>query len=88
MSSLEAHTEIIQEKVGLFSLSEPDLNSLLSTWLSPNVEHRIPPTWESLLHVIHQLHLLDDLAEKIETHLRTMKVEHHRESFAEEEGEQ
>ena len=47
--------------------------SVFTDWLTRG--GKLPPTWRSLLHVIRQLGL-DDLANQVETYLKTGRVDH------------
>ena len=62
-------------------------SSLLNAWLSSGVLSRLPPTWKSLLLIIHLLNL-DELAQKMEIYLSgSIEEQHSKIGAIESEGE-
>lgn len=70
MTSLNNYTQHIQNALQLFSVPEPNLSTLLKTWLIQNSQNILSPTWTNLLKVIRELHF-NNLAQTVETYLRS-----------------
>ena len=77
MSSLGDYTGSITHILGMpLAIAPPPIESLLRIWLQSFSMTAYPPTWNSLLQITCLLNL-HDLAERIETCLKTTTVDHH-----------
>ena len=92
MTSLFANIDLFQQVLNVLiphlSIFH-DHTSLLNAWLSSGVLSRLPPTWKSLLLIIHLLNL-DELAQRMETYLSGAVVteeQHPKMGTIESEGE-
>ena len=82
MSSLGSYTKDIAMTLWI------TIRPLLHAWLHPQTKATAtyPPTWNSLLQITSQLEL-HDLAERIETYLKTTTVDHRQKEIVAKEGE-